>query len=734
MWQQIRREADGFVTPGQGEFADPATIDQAPATVKSQVVAHTYGRRLTRWLETLGFAWQLTGDARYSQHGVAILLAAAARIPVSDPRVAGSFAGARGDIMRALALGLDWLGDALTPEQRRTVAAVAADYVRNLLAESKAEQTWWRPYHNFMGVAGGAAGCLSLVLQPDFPAEAPQWRAECTALVRTWLEQGFDDQGAYYEGTMYGLYGLSNGLLFADALARNGGPDLFDHPHLAVLSRFYALELLPGDKVFDARNDANYSGVGDPCLLTLARHRHDGLARWVWDQAPESGSPLRIIWDAGAAPVAPPAARVPLAQRFVGRGLAVFRTGWTAADVMFSIEAGPYHKVTHNQGDKGHFTLYGLGHHWAIDSGYGNTRLPDGRDQTVAHNQVLIDGQGQALSGAGAGTDGQLLGYTTGERSDWVLADATAAYNRNSAGQAGAGVQRAWRHAVWVHPRDGAPAYAVVADDLAKDAAPHAFTWLLHTDSGNVVQPQADGAWISPQEAAGVTYLDTPYSATAKGAASWRVTLPAGQWRLWARVRAGGDEVSKSDSFVVQVDDGELIQWHMPGSRGWLWGQVANGVDHRPCAFDLPAGEHRLRFLTRESGAQVAAIVFAPEGANPPFDSAAGVVRVNVAEAQVREPMRLVVVAPQPTPRLRVVLHAAAPVQFSVDAYDGHPRLRATTQTAAPGFVAVLLPLPAGVAEPQVEFGERTVKVVWPGRTDRITWPAAGVAEAPQVE
>jgi len=50
-----------------------------------------------------------------------------------------------------------------------------------------------------------------------------------------------------------------------------------------------------------------------------------------------------------------------------------------------------------------------------------------------------------------------------------ILADCTEAYNRNSAGKPGAVVQHARRHALFAYPHRGAPAYAVVVDDLCKD-------------------------------------------------------------------------------------------------------------------------------------------------------------------------------------------------------------------------------------------------------------------------
>ena len=111
------------------------------------------------------------------------------------------FAGARGDIARGLALGHDWLGEMLTPEEEREWADVAAGYVRNILAEAQKEGTWWYPHHNFMGVAVGAAGCLALQLGEHFPDEAARWVDQCAALVRTYLDEGFDEQGAGYEGT-----------------------------------------------------------------------------------------------------------------------------------------------------------------------------------------------------------------------------------------------------------------------------------------------------------------------------------------------------------------------------------------------------------------------------------------------------------------------------------------------------------------------------------------------------
>lgn len=731
VWKATLARAEGYCDPKSPDYARPEALARPPAgEVKVQVVGHYYGRRLTDWMEALGFAYQVTGEERFARHGVLLLEAAAKELPVTRPEIAAGFAGARGDLMRGLAVGYDWLGEAMTPEQKALWAQTAAGYVRNLVAEFGAEKTWWRPYHNFMGVAMGAAGLLSLELRQPFPEEAPGWLRTCTEAVGLWLDRGWDEDGAYVESTMYGIYGLTNAIRFADALKRSGGEDLFTRPHLQRVPNFYAMSLLPGERVFEARNDADYGPLSDPTLLRLAEALHSGLARWVWDHGGSGDSVFRLIWTTAPAPVAPEATAP--AAHFRGRGLCVWRTGWTAADVMFSIECGPFYAVTHNQADEGSFTLYGLGQRWAIDSGYGNNRIPGGRDSSHAHNMVLIDGEGGAPSGAGAGTSGTITYCENTAVCGTAGADATESYNHNNHGQPGVGVQHARRHVCFLRPSAGAPAYAVVLDDIRKDDAPHDYAWQLHLPGDMQVRAEADGALLTPGSAAAATFLQTPLAATGRGEAAWKVTVPQeGDYVLWGQVRATGPEPGKADSFFVQVDAGPQVDWHMPGGREWTWGKVSKGVAQEPFSVHLSAGEHTVKFLTRESGAQLQqAALTADAKAVPPFAPGAAL-PLSAKQASVTAPLERTELPGDPqAPRLRLWLSGAAPVRLETDGYDGHQRLKGHVQAVAPEFAAVLVPLPAGVPEPQVkvtrEGGAVRVQVAWAGRSDEILWPAEG--------
>lgn len=739
-WNTILAQARGYCTPG-GSFADPESIDKDAGDPKRpQVLGHYFGRKLTDWTENIGFAYQLTRDDALARHGVSIVEAACRLIPVTHPGVAKSFAGARGDIAHGLAVGYDWLGEAMSPEQKALWADTAAGYVENILAEANKEGTWWVPHHNFVGVAVGAAGCLALQLREFRPEQAQEWVDDCAQLVSRWLDEGFDFQGAYFEGTGYAVYGLSNATLFADALLRNGGPDLFAHPKLKRVAHFFAMSLLPGERVFDARNDANYAGLSNPLILRLADAHGDGLARWLWEYCGGGNSPFAVIWDNEVEPLTPVQAGEPLAEHFAGRGLCVFRTGWEKDDVMFAIEAGPYYRVTHNQADKGHITLYGLGGRWAIDSGYGNNRQPGGRDQTVAHNCVLIDGEGQAISGAGAGTDGKIVAYSDSTGFGYALADATEAYNRNSHGQPGATVEHALRHALFVRPSHGAPAYSVIFDDIAKDDAPHEFTWLLHSGPNMEVKLRDSGALVVPSFASGEGFVETPAAETGRGHVTWEFEVKqAGEYAIWARVRASAEEAGKSDSFLVSIDGGAQVDWHMPTVRDWTWGRVSKGIRFDRVTYALDPGKHSLRFATREPGAQVDRIIVTEAARETlTLEQLGSEIGFEAESGNVVAPMRVVNTGGE-TDQARMVLaiSGAGPVTMNRDLYESHPWLKASVTAVNPGFAAVLAPLPGGTPEPEIEFAraDRAVTVIvrWPGREDTIAWSGQGT-DTPAVD
>ena len=450
-----------------------------------------FGWRLQDQMQNLGLAYYLTGEPKYREHGGKIFLNYVREFP-AERLVKSKYAGTIGNMMRGFATGYDMFGEFLTDQERAAVFQASKLLVEHFLATAEKYSTLWRPYHNYCGVCGGDAGALALQLQDMDKELSRAYTARVVYIIKDWLWKGFDEQGAYFEGVDYGTYGLENVFVFADGLKRGGGEDLFEHPTLKKLVNWYALSMLPGEKNTDARNDSSYDNPGT-ILLKLASEHKNGVAVWLY--APEGGDKeffLRLVWSSDIKPVSPTEAGMPLAEHFKGRGLCIWRTGWEKHDVMFSIESGQFYPITHNQADKGHFSLYGFGYRWACDPGYGCNQNPEGRCQTVAHNCILVDGKGQSISGAGMGNNGKILVYDNNATYGYALADNAEAYRQNIELREDERIfyyggkpvhnmdlDHAYRHTFLVRKTENIPAYAVVFDDIAKDTAEHEYCWQM---------------------------------------------------------------------------------------------------------------------------------------------------------------------------------------------------------------------------------------------------------------
>jgi hypothetical protein len=525
-WKKILDEAQGYCDPKSPTYADPAIYTKLESddkfSLNDGIVRHLagmhYARELSTWMDAIGFAYQMTGNAAYGQHGAALLEAAAHNLPVNSKTITDKSMPPYGDMMRAFAVGLDFFSDAMTPEQRTVITRTARGYILQHIEDYNFPGGSWttdRIPHNFTGVTGGGLGMLAIALRHDYPAEVPAWIQLADKMSTDWLKAGFDRQGSYFEGVLYMGYGLGNVVIFADARHRySGDQTLIDNLAGKGISFYLAMERLPGDPAFDARNDSLYSidlsggaGSGSPFLLPMASGfegtiAEDPLAAWLWDntEPKKHNDFLQIVWGNQAATKEPSQLiPSPYGAYFADQGLCIWRTGWKKEDVMFSIEAGPFHPVTHNQADKGHFNLYGLGYRWAADTGYGNNQEPNGRCETVAHSCVLIDGKGQALSGAGLGTDGKVLQYENTSRAGYALLDCKSAYNTNSKGKVGVPLTKALRHVFFIRPsktEPAIPAYAVVLDDIEWDGKPHQFGWQMITWQDMHIETTGDHTFI----------------------------------------------------------------------------------------------------------------------------------------------------------------------------------------------------------------------------------------------
>ncbi|MBR4415204.1 MAG: hypothetical protein IKS67_00445, partial [Victivallales bacterium] len=117
--QEIIRTADSYL---KAEPLDPEKLAPSGRNLShsASVICHTVGRYLTNWMESLGWAWTLTNDAKYADKGISLLLAMVERFPIEQHWMSGpgTMAGGRGDTMRGLAMGYAFFSPRMTKAQR----------------------------------------------------------------------------------------------------------------------------------------------------------------------------------------------------------------------------------------------------------------------------------------------------------------------------------------------------------------------------------------------------------------------------------------------------------------------------------------------------------------------------------------------------------------------------------------------------------------------------------------
>ena len=519
VWEKDIEVANNYLDPDSKAYLD---VDKF---IEQWHRSGWYDRMIHSRVEILGFASLITGETKYAEVAVDLLEKAAIKQDVSAEQMVPH---------RAYAMGLDWCGDYMSEQQKKLITDAAANFARHKSRIVFSEDTWWYPYHNWIGVDIGAAGLIALKLRNEYPDESQIWIARCNEALKAWFRNAFDRNGGQVEGTQYYAFGFTNALRYGIALKRITGEDIFADSGINNLPNFLAMSLIPGEGEFDARNDAHYGGVGYVVATMYNEVFGSSLMAWLRENACDNkfsrdytyprGTPgyvpQRLVWSKDVKPLSPEQLGIKKGQFFPQRGLAIWRTGWEKEDIMFSMEAGPYYAVTHNQADKGHFTLYGLGYRWAPDPGYGNNREPQGRSQTDGHNCILINGKGQMLSGAALGTNGNMVRWYDHKSYGYCLTDSTEAYNKTIAvashessqwwKDVGDGdknslerdlAKHVYRHSLFVKKSGQRPAYVVMFDDVTSFEDKTDYTWQMITWPNIEFSTQENMITLRPVEA-----------------------------------------------------------------------------------------------------------------------------------------------------------------------------------------------------------------------------------------
>ncbi len=415
-----------------------------------------------RRLEVMAQRAAITGDDEVYEHLREMALAMAAW----DPH--GGSAMSRGDIgaqhvLRGLSNAYDVLHDRLTDEERATlrdaIVARAEDFwasLNPLHGDAQNNHAWLR------ALALGQAG---LVLAGDHD-EACEWAEYCRQLYLGQFLCSLGYQGDNNEGISYWSYGLSFIIEYADMMRTVCDIDLYRQPWLSQTAHFPMYCAPPGAWAvsFADTGKPNHGARGpfsQSYVRTLGERTGDPYALWY------GGAHEAVD---GVEPRPPVDLPQSILYRFIGVGIANTSLVDGREGVTVAMHSGPYW-AGHQHADQNAFVIHAYGEKLAIDSGYydwyGSPHFKEYSAQTLAHNTVLVDGQGQAAFTDGA--DGRMAEWFDGAAHTWMVGDASDPEIYRGK------LTRFDRRILFVKPG------VVVIDDLLAANEPSSFQWLLHT-------------------------------------------------------------------------------------------------------------------------------------------------------------------------------------------------------------------------------------------------------------
>jgi hypothetical protein len=432
-WARLEQKVDSYTDPTSPNYVDPSLIANPDPVLFPNW--HGYDgllgqNQMGTYLIDLGLAYQLSGNARYGNAAIALMLGEAAANWPSWGDAGGEPGLGRGDLLRGVGFAFDWTYTLMTAAQRLTIVQALTNPNSAILCGSDANATscdsnGGNPGSNHSTIGPGGTGIALMAVSGEpgvyDPTDLSARLQRTRDRVLAGMQASFGVNGDDHEGILYSAYGLHTEIPFSQAWKRTMNEDLLAlAPNVANAPLWLAHEQLPGRGLeFVPRNDSGTRPqILDEVLPTLFAVRNDGVTGWLYDNtmgplgedvfntatpyvadrttgehdcAPATSQDLTADascgWTAPEAftildyrspqqtPRALPSTATPLSQHYPEFGLVDMRTGWSKGsdDVVATFEAKRNEQHPgHWQYDLGNFTVYGYGSNFAIDSGYGH--------------------------------------------------------------------------------------------------------------------------------------------------------------------------------------------------------------------------------------------------------------------------------------------------------------------------------------------------------------------------
>ncbi len=375
-------------------------LDQPPvAYVDKGAFWHGPMRQAQGRILALAMTWRLTGDARFSSRAK-VEMQTMADLPSWYPQhFLDTAEGALG-----MAMGLDWLHDSLTAEERAHFETALIEKALRASFEDEDKKSWISGNNNWTAVCHGGLVIGALAVAEREPALARRIVERALKNIPRFA-QLYAPAGAYSEGPDYWAYGTTFYALMAEALRTTFGTTCgLERAPGFLQTADYTLQMTaPSGQLYNFAD--NGSGLGyEPIMFWFARElrRAELIQRELTNlstltDAIASGTPrddasrmlpLALLWRHPTLTAAQaPERGLTWWSEGGSQPQAVMRSAWNDPRATFvGIKAGRADD-SHAHMDIGSFILEANGVRWAVD--LGRESYPHARANGIANTDLF---------------------------------------------------------------------------------------------------------------------------------------------------------------------------------------------------------------------------------------------------------------------------------------------------------------------------------------------------------
>lgn len=363
-------------------------------------------REMQSRMYTLGMAYLLTGDTKYSERAY-LDLEAVAKFPDWNP---GHHLDTC-EMMQAVAVGYDWMYNAFTEEQR---AVIEQGMMNNgfydswmaMQTESTAMANAFTATNNHGVVDNGGLAMAALAFFDVYPEESAYLLSNAIRGMDLSVWQ-YAPYGSWYEGASYWVLNTEGTVRYIDSLQTALGTDLgFANLQGMKYSLDAALQLQTPLSIFTYYDSYRKSSVCGEMFWLADQYDIEGGNQSILDFTggtfTEYGNALALMW---YKPKTDESSTSAALDYFLEEdGTAVWRNSWESQEPTAVFMKGGYTNPDHGQLGNGNFVFESNGIRWADDTGMGNyncagywERATGGArwnhfdNRAEAHNVIVLD-------------------------------------------------------------------------------------------------------------------------------------------------------------------------------------------------------------------------------------------------------------------------------------------------------------------------------------------------------